>query len=203
MARYAMVIDLTRCVGCQTCTIKCKQENHTAPGVMWHRLYDYEVGSYPGVRRVFLPRPCMHCANAPCLKVCPTGATYRRPDGLVLVDYDRCIGCKYCVTACPYEARCYNEGNAGYFPEEGLTPFEELGKEMHQPGVVEKCTFCVHRIDQGRPPACVEVCPTKARAFGDLDDPASEVNVLLRSHTAFQLSPELGTKPSVWYLNRR
>jgi len=198
-----MVIDLERCCGCQTCSIKCKQENGTDKGIMWHRVVDYESGSYPRVNRHFLPRPCMHCEKAPCVRVCPTGASQRRADGIVTVDYDKCIGCKYCVVACPYEARCFSEHYEGYFPEQGLSPLEEYYRPKHQKGVAEKCTFCAHRVDEGQQPACVEGCPAKARFFGDLEDPNSQVSLLLHRKNSFQLSPELGTKPSVWYLSRR
>ncbi|MFC1815755.1 sulfate reduction electron transfer complex DsrMKJOP subunit DsrO [Thermodesulfobacteriota bacterium] len=194
-----MVIDLKRCTGCHACTLACKLENSTKPGIFWNRVWDQEVGHYPVVSRRFLPGLCMHCENAPCVEVCPTGASYKREDGIVLVDPDKCVGCKYCVVACPYGARYYNDGKVGYFGAE-LTPAEELGYREHKLGVVEKCTFCLHRVEQGREPACVQTCPTKARYFGDLDDPSSEVSHLRRSKQGFQLLKELGTDPSVYYL---
>lgn len=201
MAHYGMVIDLRRCVGCQACTASCKVENGTRPGIFWNRVLDREEGQYPDVQRSFLPMPCMHCANAPCEKVCPTGATYRRDDGIVLVDYDKCIGCRYCQSVCPYGARFFSESADGYYGAV-LTPDEEVRYAGHQLGVAEKCTFCVHRLDQGEDPACVSTCGPRARVFGDLDDPDSEVSKLIRGRGGEPLSPELGTAPSVYYLAR-
>jgi len=199
MARYGMVIDLKRCIGCHACTIACKVENSTGPGIFWGQVSDDEMGTYPQVSRYFLPKLCMHCQNPPCVEVCPTGASYQREDGIVLIDYDKCIGCGYCIVACPYGARSRNHEMRGYFGVE-LTPQEELGYKQHQVGVSEKCTFCVHRVDSGEEPACVRVCPTKARVFGDLDNPNSEVSQLAKSKHTFRLLPELGTEPSVYYL---
>ncbi len=211
MPRYGMVIDLLRCIGCQACTVACKAENSSKPGIFWNRVLDEEFGEYPAVRRMFLPRPCMHCKDAPCVEVCPTGASYRREDGIVLVDYNKCVGCKYCIEACPYGARYFNKGKAGYYGSV-LTPGEKLGYEEHELGVVEKCTFCVHRIERGlalglKPgvdhaatPACVNVCVASARYFGDLDDPNSQVSQLIRSRHGIPLLKELNTNPSVCYL---
>jgi phenylacetyl-CoA:acceptor oxidoreductase subunit 1 len=216
MAKYGMVIDLKRCTACQACVLACKAENFTPPGIKWARLLDYETGSFPKTRREFLPMLCMHCEDAPCVEVCPTGASIKREDGLVLVDHDKCIGCQYCVVACPYNSRYYYEDEVPYFSL-GLTPIEEfnpelIGVQRQQVGVVQKCHFCKHRIDTGikkglKPgfdweatPACVNACPARARVFGDLDDPNSEVSRLIRSGRAFQLLPELGSKPSVYYL---
>jgi len=208
-----MVIDLFRCVACQSCTVACKAENYTSAGVSWHRVMQQEYGTYPTARRSFVPMPCMHCDNTPCLKVCPTGATYKRNDGIVLVDYSKCIGCKYCMQACPYGARQFNDGDA-YFPEIGLTAFEKFGGTLveHVPGTAEKCTFCAHRIDEGvknglKPgvdpeatPACVNACPTNARIFGDLDDSNSRISRIVKDYHAEPLRPEFGTRPSVYYL---
>ena len=199
MARYGMLIDLKRCIGCHTCTLACKVENSTKPGIFWNRVSDEELGQYPSVSRRFLPRLCMHCENAPCVEVCPSSASSRREDGIVLVDYDKCVGCKYCIVACPYGARYFNGEKAGYFGS-GFTPQEELGYREHRVGVTEKCTFCVHRVEKGQEPACVQSCPTKARYFGDLDDPNSEVSQLMRSQRGFQLLKELQTNPSVYFL---
>ncbi|MHB1161139.1 MAG: sulfate reduction electron transfer complex DsrMKJOP subunit DsrO [Chloroflexota bacterium] len=199
--RYGMVIDLKKCVGCNACTVACKQENATPTGIYWSKVLQYEVGSYPDARLRFLPMLCMHCRQAPCLEACPTGATYRREDGPVLVDDDRCIGCRYCIMACPYEARSYNGVNPqGYFPSQGLTPYEEQGYQQHPCGSVQKCSFCAHRLDQGKEPACVATCPAEARIFGDLDDPGSKVARLVASGRAKARMAEQGTEPSVFYV---
>ncbi len=153
----------------------------------------------------------MHCEEAACVDVCPTGATSKRDDGIVMVDYDKCTGCRYCMVACPYDARYSNDKKDTYFPT-GLTPPEEFGYQKHKLGTVEKCTFCAPRIDEGikmglKPgidweatPACVNACPTGARFFGDLNDPDSEVSKLVRERHVFQLLTEMGTKPGVYYL---
>ncbi len=197
--RYGMVIDLKKCVGCMACTVACKAENQTRPGIFWNIVKDQEFGEYPAVTRVFMPVICMHCKEAPCVKVCPTGASHRREDGIVKIDDDKCIGCKYCIEACPYGARYFNGDAAGYFGSE-LTEMEKIGYARHKQGVVEKCTFCVHLLEKGKEPACVQTCIGKARYFGDLDDPDSEVSRLIRARHASQLLKELGTEPSVYYL---
>jgi molybdopterin-containing oxidoreductase family iron-sulfur binding subunit len=194
-----MVIDLKKCVGCMACTIACKTTNHTRPGITWNLVKDLEFGEYPSVRRVFLPILCMHCHDAPCIEGCPTGASHRRKDGIVMIDDDKCVGCRYCVEACPYGARYFNETPHGYFGSE-LTPEEEIGFQKHEIGVVEKCTFCLDRLEKGKPPICVMTCIGKARYFGDLDDQNSEVSRIIRLKQGFQLLKELGTNPSVYYL---
>jgi molybdopterin-containing oxidoreductase family iron-sulfur binding subunit len=138
--------------------------------------------------------------NAPCVDVCPTGATSKRADGIVTVDYDKCMGCRYCETACPYGARTLVEEIKPYYPEFGFTPYEQLMYQQHQVGVVEKCNFCAERVERGEEPACVETCIAYARTFGDLDDPNSEVSRLILQKQAYQLLPELGTEPSIYYL---
>lgn len=200
MARYGMVIDLSRCTGCHACAMACKAQNGTPPGVWWSHVETREVGTYPNARMVFLPLLCMHCNNAPCVEVCPTGATYKRQDGIVAVDYDKCMGCKYCIAACPYGARVFVDEIRPYYTEFGLTPYEQMMYQKHRRGVVEKCNFCMDRVEQGEQPACVATCPAYARVFGDLDDPRSEVSRLIAERQAVQLLPELGTDPSVYYL---
>ncbi len=197
--RYGMVIDLKKCISCHTCTMACKAKNGTRPGIFWNLVLDQEVGEYPSIRRQFIPRLCMHCANAPCVEVCPTGATSRSEQGIVSVDYDKCVGCRYCMQACPYGARYFNQKKAGYF-KTGLTPTEEITYRQRTLGTVEKCNLCVDRLEQGRDPACVTACPMEARTFGDLDNPESAVSQLIKSKHGFQLHKELGTDPSVYYL---
>ncbi len=200
MARLGMVIDLKLCIACYACVVTCKAENATPPGVFWGQVQEREDGKYPSARRVFLPVLCNHCAEPLCVKACPTGATTQREDGIVVVDHDKCVGCRYCLIACPYQVRSYVDKIRGYF-EQGLTPYEETGYKKHRKGVVEKCTFCVDRVDKGLEPACVANCPTSCRHFGDLDDPNSEVSRLLRTRYSFTLLPEHGTNPSVYYVS--
>ncbi len=200
MARYGMVIDRRRCIGCHACSMACKQENGTPAGVWWGKVMINEVGKYPNTHIHYMPVLCMHCANAPCVEVCPTGASYKRSDGIVMVNYDACIGCRYCQVACPYGARTFLESIQPYYPGRGLTPYEEMMFAKHQVGTVEKCNLCADRIAQGKDPACVATCPTYARTFGDLDDPNSDVSKLISRRNGVQLQPELGTNPAVYYL---
>ena len=225
MARWGMVIDLDKCTGCQACTIACKEENNVPHGSpeenrqrtepYWRKVIAASHGQYPAVSIEMIPMPCMHCENPPCVTVCPAKATYRREDGIIMQDFRRCIGCKYCLVACPYGVRNFNYK-------------EQAEKEYHRPdpppdrsvrgpwpfprrthGVVEKCTFCFHRIDQavgeGKKigvdvvPACVESCPTNAMSFGDLDDPDSEVSRLLAGRGWIRLREGMGTRPKVYY----
>lgn len=211
MARWGMVIDLRKCVGCQTCTIVCKQTNNLPPGVFWRKVVDCETGTYPDVQRTFLPMGCMHCGEPPCLDVCPTTATYKRADGIVDINYDICVGCAYCVVACPYQARTLIMENTPYFPT-GFTPPEALQANPARVGVATKCNFCLPRIESGlaqglRPgidfdasPACVGSCIANALHFGDLDDPDSNVARMIREHRTERISEEVGTDPSVYYI---
>ncbi len=209
-----MVIDLTRCVGCYSCIVACKQEHFLPPGIVWGRVLITESGEYPAVAKQMYPVQCNHCKDALCVKVCPTGATRRRDDGIVRVDHDKCVGCRYCLIACPYQARVFfSDSTREYFPGQGLTDFEKIGRKLypHQAGTVLKCNFCMERIDAGlghglKPgvdreatPACVITCPAKARYFGDLDDPYSEASMMIRQHGGYQLRPEYGTNPSIYY----
>jgi phenylacetyl-CoA:acceptor oxidoreductase subunit 1 len=208
--RWGMVIDLRRCVGCQTCTIACKQEHALPAGTQWRFVADCEIGTYPDVRRVFLPMQCMHCADPPCVPVCPTGASRRRADGIVWVEYGACVGCGYCAMACPYQARHLVEDAAGYFAEP--TPAERVTARPDRRGVMTKCTFCKERVDAGRAagrvagmdpdatPVCAVSCIAGAIVFGDLDDPASRVRALIDETNAAPLAPECGTHPSVYYV---
>lgn len=195
--RYVMVIDLNRCIGCHACSLACKVENAVGPGSHWSQVYLFEDGTFPEVRRTYLPRLCMHCEDPACVKVCPTGATYKSSEGWVLVDEDKCIGCRACAVACPYEARHMNTDESYY--EKSRFPWGEVAKP-HRPNTMGKCTFCEHLVSIGLNPACVDACPPGARIFGDIDDPQSAPAKLLASKPYFQLMPELNMKPSVYYL---
>jgi phenylacetyl-CoA:acceptor oxidoreductase subunit 1 len=205
-----MVIDLRRCVGCQTCTIACKQEHALPAATVWRFVADGEVGEYPDVRRVFLPMQCMHCAEPPCVPVCPTGASRQRGDGIVWIEYGACIGCGYCAVACPYHARHLIGEAAGYF---GVpTPAEAATARPERHGVMTKCTFCKERVDEGRArglvpgqdpaatPVCAVACIARAITFGDLDDPESGVSRLIVEREAVPLMAECGTSPAVYYI---
>jgi molybdopterin-containing oxidoreductase family iron-sulfur binding subunit len=197
--RYGMVIDLNRCIGCHTCSMACKVENFTQPGIFWSFVEDQEIGTYPAVRRRFVPRLCMHCENPPCVDVCPSGASHKREDGIVLVDSDQCVSCQSCIVACPYGARYFLKEISGYF-QLGLTPYEQFGFNRNKPGVAQGCTFCFHRLDKSEAPACVNACPVEARIFGDLNNPGSKVSELIGSKQIFQFHSDLTCKPSVYYL---
>ena len=207
--RWGMVIDLAKCVGCDTCTVSCKSENRTPPGVSYNVVIEQEIGVFPNLGKVNLPRPCMQCDKPPCAQVCPVRATYKLENGIVAIDYDRCIGCRYCIVACPYGARSFDFGESyeqemiGFdditAPDYGVDRGErEKGKTPQ--GVVRKCTFCMHRLERGEEPACVETCIGDARYFGDFNDPNSVVSKLAASPRAFRLKEELGTEPRVVYL---
>ena len=226
MAKWGMVIDLDRCTACQACVVACQAENNPPPpqvseakggrSITWMELTTFIDGHYPRVKARLLPRPCMHCDKPPCVKVCPVGATYLSKEGIVGQIYGRCIGCRYCTTACPYTVRFFN-WYAPDWPEpmrKGLNP----DVSVRPKGVVEKCTFCHHRLMRARDlarfegrslrpgdyvPACVEACPAKAMAFGDLDDPSSEVSQQAHGRRAFHLLEDLGTEPKVIYLQEK
>jgi len=214
MTRWGIVADLNRCVGCQTCTAACKHANATAPGVQWRKVLDIEAGEFPDVRRAFLPVGCMHCDDAPCLDVCPSTATRKRADGLVTIDYDICIGCGYCIVACPYQARSKVSQPARAFGGAQMR-HEAAREDPARLNVAQKCTFCVDRIDAGlargevpgvdaeATPSCVNSCIASALHFGDLEDPDSNVSRLLAENESFTMHPELGTGPGIHYLYDR
>jgi phenylacetyl-CoA:acceptor oxidoreductase subunit 1 len=214
MTRWAMVADLDRCVGCQTCTAACRHANATSPSVQWRSVLDMESGTYPNVARTFVPVGCQHCADPPCMKVCPTGATAQRADGIVTMEYDLCIGCAYCEVACPYQARFIVD--APRFAFGATATRNEIEREdPRRLGVAQKCTFCADRIDFGlangltpgvdpaATPACVNACIADALAFGDLEDRASNVSRLLREQTPLRMHEALGTVPGFFYLDGR
>lgn len=208
--RWGMVIDLNRCVGCQTCTIACKHANDTGPGVQWRRVLDVEQGTFPDVERLFLVTGCQHCAEPPCVPVCPTGATRQREDGLVTMDYDVCIGCAYCAVSCPYNARTIVHEQRGYYG--GQTLQERATAHPERLGVAQKCTFCQGRVDEGlarglvpgvdpeATPACASACISQAIQFGDFNDPQSNVSRLVAGQPSVQLNASVGTDPQIRYL---
>lgn len=200
--RYGMMIDLDRCIACGACAMACKMEHATPAGTYWCNVHRKEVGEYPTAEMRFLPTACMHCDNPECVNVCPTNASYKREDGIVLVDADKCIGCRACINACSYNARHYNftdPEKSSYYETGEQTPFEKAKMSEHQLGKTEKCVLCVDRVTKGREPACVETCITKARVFGDLDDPKGKLAKAIREKKAKPLYPHLGSKPSVRY----
>jgi tetrathionate reductase subunit B len=177
--QFGMLIDVRRCIGCHACSVACKAEFDVPLGNTRSWVEYVEKGDYPNVSRSFLPRLCNHCSRPQCVDVCPTGATWKREeDGIVVVDPDICIGCKYCILACPYDARFLN-------PETGAA---------------DKCDFCLHRVSQGLAPACVETCIGGARIFGDINDPDSEISKLIATNPVSVLRPEKGTEPNVYYI---
>jgi len=208
--KWAMVIDVKACVGCRKCAYACVRENNIGrnSGFTYIQLLemedgaidlekattDYNEGGKPG--KWYLPVQCMQCAEAPCVYGCPVKATWREPDGIVVIDYNKCISCRNCMIACPYYARHFNW-------EEPEVPKNEINPKVpleEKAGVVEKCTFCIQRTRNGLKTACTEACPVGARKFGDLNDPNSEVSVLLKTRRAFRLKEELGTEPVIWYV---
>lgn len=206
MAHYGMVIDTKRCVGCNACTTACKIANNVPEGIFWTRALtdggdapDTPKGTFPNVQMRYITVGCQHCENPPCTKVCPVGATYKDPEtGIVRQDYDKCIGCRMCIAACPYTGvRSFNWQEPAYPMDFAVG---DADAPAHQKHTVEKCTFCYQRQARGEVPACMDLCPARARFWGDLDDPHSDVSKLLREREYMQLLPEMGTKPSIYYL---
>lgn len=177
MARYGMFLDLHKCVGCYACRVACQMQNELPSTEAYIKFYEKEQGVFPNVTREVMPVQCQHCTDAPCVSVCPTGASYTRDDGIVLVDHERCIGCKYCAEACPYHARI----------------------EQEKTGTVEKCVFCYTLVEQGGLPACTTTCIGDARIFGDLDDPQSEISQAIVREGARPVAGNL-TKSNFYYV---
>lgn len=205
MARYAMLIDLTRCIGCDACTVACKQENGTPLDTFFARVLNVETGTYPNVKRLYIPVLCNHCEDAPCLKACPNKAIFRRQDGIVLLDQDRCRGTGACVSACPYGNIILHRHDEGWYLNDDEPYERDFVKPRLREGVARKCTYCAHRVDEGLKPACVVACPTTARIFGDTEDPDSDISTYVsqerdRGREPFKLIPEAGTKPGGMYL---
>ena len=213
---FAYALDLSRCVGCRRCVYACVEENNLSrdPQVHWIRVLEmdkergidfahaspyYDAEEVPRPGHFYLPIACQQCRDAPCVKTCPTGATWQEEDGITVIDYDWCIGCRCCISACPYGARHFNWADP-HIPEGELnTDTHVLGNRPRTSGVVEKCTFCVQRVRAGRYPACVEVCPTGSRKFGNLLDPTSEIRYVLEHERVFVLKTELNTRPRFYY----
>ena len=205
MTKLGLAINKTRCIGCQTCAHACKMQNNVPSGMRWNRVLtegcdveDGALGEFPNLSRGYLPVACQHCENPACLRVCPTGATYKDDKGRVEVDYEKCIGCRMCMAACPYNARVFNWNDPKREPDFN---YGDKDVPVRGKGVVEKCTLCKERTDRGEEPMCVKCCPVKARTFGDLDDPNSEISKLVVARKAGVLLEEQGTRPQVHYFN--
>ena len=225
MPRWGMVIDLDKCTACQACVVACQQENNVPfveeqefvrrRAISWMKILREIEGSYPELHARFIPRPCMQCDNPPCTRVCPVHATYLNPEGIVAQVYARCIGCRFCMAGCPYTVKYFNWFDYHSRQPASLRAGANPDVSVRPKGVVEKCTFCHHRLLKARDqaaaekralqpgdyvPACVEDCPARAMYFGDLSDPGSEVARLAKSPRAFRLLEDLGTQPKVFYL---
>ncbi len=213
---FGYALDISRCIGCRRCVQACVEENNQSrsPELQWIRVLEmderhgidfhyaepyYDPEQVPQDGYFYLPVACQHCKNPPCVKSCPVGATWQEDDGIVVVDYDWCIGCRCCMAACPYGARHFNWKTPGISAEEVNPDMHYLGNRPRPVGVVEKCTFCIQRTREGRYPACVEICPVGARKFGNLLDPDSELRYVLEQKRVFVLKAELNTQPRFYY----
>lgn len=211
---YGYAFNISRCKGYMDCVEACVQENNLdrRSKTQYIRLFEMDPGQLdptsgegkyfhevPVTDKFYMGVQCYHCENAPCIKACPTKATWREPDGIVVVDYDWCIGCRYCLAACPYWGRRFNWGEPEVPREEINLQQHYLGNRMRMKGVMEKCTFCIQRTRKGKLPACVDACPTGSRVFGNLLDPASEIRFVLQNKKVFRFKEDLGTDPKFWY----
>jgi Fe-S-cluster-containing dehydrogenase component len=214
--KFAYALDVSRCIGCRRCVYACAEENNASrdPQIHWIRVLEmekekgidfahadpyYEAETVPRENHFYVPVSCQQCENTPCTKVCPTGATWVEPDGIVVIDYDWCIGCRYCMAACPYGARRFNWGEPTIPEGELNSNMHYLGNRPRKKGVVEKCTWCIQRTRAGLYPACVEICPVGARKFGNLLDPKSEIRYIIEHKRVLVLKPELNTMPKFFY----
>lgn len=177
MPRYGIAVDTTKCIGCHACRVACQNQNDLKFNEAFNWIKERDTGKFPAYGSEFVPVQCNHCQNAPCQRVCPTGATYTTAEGVVLVNPKTCVGCKYCMEACPYKVRIIK----------------------HHEGIVDKCRFCIEMVREGGIPACVTTCPTQVRVFGDLDDPNSEISRFVTEFRAQPLRPDLGTHPKIFY----
>lgn len=213
---FGYALDIARCIGCRRCVYACVDENNQSrdPQIQWitvlelesaqgvdleHSTPYYDVEQVPRPGKIYLPVACQHCENPPCVRVCPVKATWKDEDGIVVIDYDWCIGCRCCMSACPYGARHFNWKEPSIPADEINPDTEYLGNRPRPRGVVEKCSFCLQRVRKGRYPACVEVCPVGARKFGNLLDPESDVRYILENKSIFILKKDLATKPKFFY----
>jgi molybdopterin-containing oxidoreductase family iron-sulfur binding subunit len=214
--KFGYALDISLCIGCRRCVYACVKENNQSrdPQIHWitvlemekehgvdlhHATPYYDPETVPAPGKFYFPVQCQQCENPPCVKVCPVQATWKEPDGIVVIDYNWCIGCRCCITACPYGARHFNWSDPG-IPAEDVNPDTHyLGNRPRSKGVVEKCSFCVQRTREGRYPACVEACPVGARKFGNLLDPESEIRYILENKRIFILKEELNTQPKFFY----
>jgi molybdopterin-containing oxidoreductase family iron-sulfur binding subunit len=204
--RYGMVIDTKRCLGCFACTIACKSKNNLPNEKIWNRVecvggefYDTPSGTYEqgNLSMYYTPISCQHCAVPACMAVCPVEAIEKRDDGIVTQDNEKCIGCKLCIDACPYQVRTFNESEPEYYID---FPLGDWDAPKHKANTVEKCTYCANRVDRGESPACMLLCPSRARFWGDLDDPDSDVSKYLADRQGIQLLADKGTEPSCYYI---
>lgn len=208
MTRYAMAIDLSSCIACHACSVACKVNNNLAQTVWWNRVdtdggdyMDTARGTYPtDLHRMHYPVNCQHCSKPACVATCPTGASYQRDDGIVAIKQDDCIGCGTCITSCPYDVRTLIEDEPEYVVD---FPLGDYDAPQHKAGTAEKCTFCTNRLDRGEVPACMELCPGRARHWGDMDDPNSDVATFLKDKDYERLLEEAGTEPNVYYVTAK